>query len=893
MRHISIVKYLFLLVGVVQAQTPFIEKVSDLKQNSWVKDISFERILLPEKRYNVTDIAVSSDDSKIIISVKDAGVWLSVDKGHTFRNIFENQITQNVTALSVNWHTNRIWVATDKGIFYSDSQGEQWVYAGLFQAKNISAMVCLPEDNNYLCVGVLGDDKPSEWRGVFKTSNAGGAWKKVLFINERTGVSQLQISDDNTLYAVTWEKTQMPYFSDAVGSGSGIYKSTDNATTWQHITSAESSFATGKRIGRIFLTESSKKVLYALVDNRTFFPVSKKNVLEPRYHTVPTLSDIRHMSASDFYQMSDDRLNAFIHTQDLQNRYTPKTLKDEVYRLGGSTEKLLSLLKIIPDSIAGAQLYKSYDRGKSWQKTETSIDNLFYKSGHQLGAILSLNDSLYVGGIPLLVSADEGENWDVLRAEGFSSGISHIWKSSTGRKLFISDNKGLLCSSDGGKTWTPLSLPINKNNGVAFAQNSLYIWSDDYIYRKSEDNALSQRLNVGGKNVAPTSNGKIFITGKYGGLSYIDFQLNTVVPIKKTALSSNLMRFNQAPPVAVVPQQQDMVYWGSHHLHVLATKSTEERILPTDLTAGDKNGNQAFATLTSISVSPLELGLMYTASDDGVVYRSDFMGESPQQIYKSLSEQKGFVKASIHNVSRVFAALYNSQTPVILISDNKGKDWKRIDANLPQTGVHFISEDKRSAELLYAGTDSGLFISFDSGERWHLFSNGLLQMPVTDIAFNESGDKIWVNTSMGVFSADISYINKLKAFVQNQLFYPLSEVATVCFSDTWGNSWTRWRKEETPKVWFSLFASKDVNLKVRILKDGLVLNVFEYSLKKGFNRVEYDLSQQDEMRLAHQKKTQKIVGIKSTNGNYYLQKGTYEVEFSAEDIVKKQLLEVK
>lgn len=223
----------------------------------------------------------------------------------------------------------------------------------------------------------------------------------------------------------------------------------------------------------------------------------------------------------------------------------------------------------------------------------------------------------------------------------------------------------------------------------------------------------------------------------------------------------------------------------------------------------------AYGTLTSISESPFEFGLIYTGSDDGMVHVTRDGGANWQLIYNSFPNELWVsrVIASQHKKERVYVTLngyrFDDFNTYIFKSEDYGKTWDNIKTNIPASPVNVIKEDPENEQVLYVGTDNGAYISFDMGESWNPFSKGLPNVAIHDLVIQPEAKDLLLGThGRSIYKANIAPLQKMKAAVQDQVFYPF-EIDPVRHSNRWGNTWNRWSEAFEPSSSFTAYASQD------------------------------------------------------------------------------------
>jgi len=313
-----------------------------------------------------------------------------------------------------------------------------------------------------------------------------------------------------------------------------------------------------------------------------------------------------------------------------------------------------------------------------------------------------------------------------------------------------------------------------------------------------------------------------------------------------------------------------------------------------DLTTGGKKGNIPYGTLTSISESPFQFGFIYTGSDDGYVNVTTNGGGSWVRISDNLPQNLWVsrVIASQHEKERVYVALngYRSDDfkPYIFVSENMGKTWESLNANLPNYPINVVKEDPEDENMLYLGTDNEAYVSFDKGKNWQLFSNGIPKVAVHDLIVQANAKDLVIGThGRSIYKANITSLQQFNKIKDKNL--AIFEIPTIRYSSRWGSSWGQWYDVNLPSVTIPFYAANDGSFKVIIsTEDTTELNQFAIKAEKGFNYFEYDVSVVDKKAITALTKKEASYK-KAKNGVYYLPKGTYFVKIGEE----KQSFEVK
>jgi hypothetical protein len=300
-----------------------------------------------------------------------------------------------------------------------------------------------------------------------------------------------------------------------------------------------------------------------------------------------------------------------------------------------------------------------------------------------------------------------------------------------------------------------------------------------------------------------------------------------------------------------------------------------------DLTKGGKKGNVAYGTLTSISESTFQFGLIYTGSDDGLVNLTRNGGGNWTNISATFPKDLWVsrVIASQHKKERAFVTLngyrWDDFTPYIYMSDNYGVTWKKINNNLPIGAINVIKEDPKNENVLYVGTDNGVYVSLNKGETWQAFSEGLPNVAFHDLVIQpEANDLVLGTHGRSIYIANISILQKSK---EGEL--TISEIEPIHYSPYWGDSRSQWSEVYEPSVAIKFFNPKTESITISIqTEDGVELQSYKFNADNGVNVFDYDVTVSDKGKKALAKKDIEISEAK--NGIYYLPKGTYSININ-------------
>jgi photosystem II stability/assembly factor-like uncharacterized protein len=894
----------------------------------------------------VTDVdANPADPTEMYVAYASGGLWYSHSNGTRFEPVFDHEATMTIGDIAVDWDRRIIWVGAGEnnssrssyagtGLYRSADGGQTWEQRGLTESHHIGRIAIHPNNPNILWVAALGHlYSPNAERGVFRSTDGGQTWSRTLFVNENAGAIDLVVDPGNNdvLYAATWQRSRQPWHFNGAGEGSGIWKSIDGGQTWNRINTAASGFPFGPTVGRIGLAagrKNGKTVLYASLDNQA--PKPKKDTKEDAL----SKDQLRTITAADFDKLPDAKLEKFLRDNDFPEKYTVQSVKTTVKKGDAQPLTLVEYLedantKLFEANYIGAEVYRSDDGGQSWQKTHIDpLDNIHFTYGYYFSNIRCATDDpdkVYLLGFYIVRSDDGGKSW--IKINGDNVHVDHhaLWINPIRPGHLINGNDGgLNISWDDGASWMLCNNPpVGQFYAIAADQAEPYnvyggaqdngVWVGPSTYKTSDgwhqDGQYPYKMLLGGDGmqiaIDNRNNNTVYTGYQFGNY----FRLTRDGSIKpksiqpKHALGERPHRFNWQTPIHLSSHNQDILYLGAHKLYRSFDQGNHWDTISGDLTRGPREGNVPYGTLTSVHESPLQFGLLYTGSDDGLVHVSRDGGLHWKRISDSLPANLWVsrVVASAHERARAYVTLngyrYDHFSPYLYRTDNYGGSWIRIGTDLPSEPVNVVREDPANPDLLYVGTDHGVYVSLDRGSHFQALSKGLPDVPVHDLAIQPTAKDLLVGThGRSLFKIPIGPLQGMTPALMAKTLhiFPLEKVK---YRPDWGKK-RPWEAQKDPEQRWAFYSKAAGKTLWRVeTEDGLLLKQGESDAQAGLNYLMYPLDLTDDAAGKLAKKLEKadpqVTLTKADSGKYYLPKGKYKVILKQGTTTSTETLEIQ
>jgi photosystem II stability/assembly factor-like uncharacterized protein len=670
---------------------------------------------------SVASTGVASDPLTYYMGTVGGGVWKTEDAGTTWNNVSDGQLgTSSVGALAVSESDpNVVYVGMGEhavrgvmtshgdGVYRSTDAGRTWKHLGLDRTRAISRIRVHPQDPDLVYVAVQGAPYgPNEERGVYRSSDGGENWEKVLYIDQNTGASDLSMDMTNPriLYAAFWEHRRLPWQVQSGGPGSGFWKSTDGGDSWSRLTDG--------------------------------------------------LPDTMGKTSIDVSRANPDRVFAIVEAD------------------------------------PGGGVFRSDDGGASWSTTSENW-TLRARAWYYIEIFADPTDeeTVYVLNAPMMKSIDGGQNFTRVSVP---HGDTHdLWINPTDNAVMVNANDGgANVSFNGGDSWSTQS----NQNTAQFYRVNVDNRFPYYIYGGQQDNssvAIASRGNggigfrdwysVGGCESAYTAfdpdDPRFVYAGCYMGIiSEYDHQTDGtrdvgIYPVLPAALQGREMKFryNWNAPIVASPHDYSTIYHASNVVARTRDRGMSWEVISPDLTRNDDSrqgygggpitnegaGGEIFGTIYYMAESPHERGTIWTGSDDGLIHLTRDDGQSWADVTPDLGLPEGGINAievSPHDPATAYVTYtsykFNDFTPHILVTNDYGEHWEdRAHGVPPEAWAKVVREDPVRPGLLYLGTETGIFVSFDSGENWQSLQLDLPNTPINDLIVQGRENDLVVATS--------------------------------------------------------------------------------------------------------------------------------------------------
>jgi photosystem II stability/assembly factor-like uncharacterized protein len=692
----------------------------------------------------IADIAVVENrPGTIYLAAASGGLWKTGNNGTTWAPVFDNQPTVSLGAVAVApSNPDIVWAGTGEanarnsvswgdGVYKSTDSGQTWQNMGLKDSEHIGRIRIHPKNPDVVYVAALGHLwGPNPQRGLYKTTDGGKTWQRSLFLNEDTGCIDLAIHPDepDTLYAAAYRVRRGPFAggNPAVQTGpeAGLYKTTDGGKTWQRLTRG----LPDRPLGRCGLDVYRKdpRIVYAVIQT--------------------------------------DKTTLVRETEWGQPAKTSSQADS-----GG--------------------VFRSEDGGQSWVKVNDLCPRPFYFS------LIRVDprdpDRVYVGGLNLHVSRDGGKTFSKDGGRGMHADHHALWIDPNDSTHLIAGNDGgLYFSYDRGSNWEAIrNMPLGQFYGVAVDMRKPYwvygglqdngSWGGPSATRSAEGITASDWTHILGADgfqcqADPADADTVYAETQYGGLARLNVRTGAARDIQpKAAERTPAYRFNWSAPVLLSPHNPRTVYFGGNHLFRSVNRGDTWEVISPDLTHGGPGPSPDQGhTITTIAQSPMSAGVLWAGTDDGRVQVTrnggltwtdvgDRVPGVPVTRWITRIEASRFAEGTAYLA--IDRHRHDDRRPYVFRTLDYGASWQNVTKNLPAEGpVHVIREDPRNRDLLFVGTEFGLFASLDAGSSWQRLKAGLPTVAVHDLVIHPRDRDLVIGThGRSVYVLDVSPLEEL------------------------------------------------------------------------------------------------------------------------------------
>jgi photosystem II stability/assembly factor-like uncharacterized protein len=738
------------------------KKQQQMMQQSPYKNLQWRLTGPDNKSGRSTDVwGITGNPNIIYAAFATGGLWKTEDAGNTWASLFDKEATLSIGNMAIaNSDNNILYVGTGEanifraslpgvGMYKSVNAGKSFQHIGLENTGTIARVVVHPKNANIVYAAATGN----EWtynkdRGVYRSMDGGKTWKKIFpdsyrDESDKSGCIDLVMdpSDPNTLYASMWNRIRRRWSDPVPEDGDHIYKTTDGGNTWKIINKGLPETKMTGRIG-LAVSYSNPNVLYAFVDDH-----NKKRDPNP--------------GEKDSYQRNVQKV------------------------------------------VIGGAIYRSSDKGETWQKM-AEIHDFFKPFSGTYGWVFSQirvdpkdENEVYVMGVSMGKSTDGGKTWKQFQPSDKASepihGDNHaMWfDKENPDRIILGNDGGVSTTSDGGKIWNNFfdKLPTTQFYTVTYDMETpfnvfgsiqdegTFSGSINNTFGKPQDSSVRYwDYAPGGEGtqiqVDPDSSNIVFSSSYYGRLMKSDmgkkgrreqnkpielFSVGAIDSLRGEWLAGTLLsKFNRK-----------VIYHGLQHLYKSADGGDNWKMISPDLSHNNKSKMGVYPYLiyhqaiTAIAEGD-KPGVIYTGTDDGRIWLTMNDGGDWKEITKGLPVNKHVIKItpSAFNAAKVYVVLNDRRednaTPYIYVSENYGTTWKPIASNLPASPVNVVIENPDKAGVLYCGNDMGAYMSKDNGKTWVCINGNIpAAVSVNDMFIHPRDKKLVIGTyGRGVYVLD-------------------------------------------------------------------------------------------------------------------------------------------
>ncbi|MFT7157024.1 MAG: photosystem II stability/assembly factor-like uncharacterized protein [Parvicella sp.] len=702
----------------------------------------------------IADLAVNpNNSSEYYVAVASGGVWKTTNAGTTYDPIFDGEGSYSIGCVTIDPNnSNIVWVGTGEnnnqrsvaygdGIYKSPDGGKSWKNMGLKKSEHIGMIKVHPKKSNVVYAAAYGPlwSEGGE-RGLYKSKDGGETWKLILEIDKHTGINEIHFDpeDASVIYATAHQRRRHVFTYVSGGPGSGVHKSEDGGKTWKTINKGLPA-----KMGRIGMAVSpvDRNVLYAIAEG-------------------------------------EDKSGGFFKSTDRGASWN----KMNSYKTSGNYYQELICDPVDVNKVFAMDtwLHHTEDGGKTFVKTG--------------------EDNKHVDNHCIWIDPNNTKHWivgcDGGLYETYDHASSWMYKPNLPVTQFYKvavDNATPFYNIYGG------TQDNNSLGGPSQTRNVHGIMNQDWVITNGGDGFESA--------IDPIDDNIVYAQSQYGWLVRYDKRTGEKVGIKPQPKAGEAIRWNWDAPLIISPHNHKRLYFAANVLFRSDDQGTTWTQISEDLSQGiDRNqlkvmgrlqsadaimknkSTTMYGNIVALDESPLQEGLLYAGTDDGLIHVTEDNGATWRKISSfpaiPANTYVNAIVTSKHDVKKVYAVFNNHKNgdfkPYILVSMDKGATWKAVQGNLPERGsVYDIAEDNINGNLLFAGTEFGLFTSIDAGKNWIQMKSGLPTVAIRDIEIQErESDLVLASFGRGFYVLDD--FSPLRQLAEDQLkpkavIYPIAD----------------------------------------------------------------------------------------------------------------------
>ncbi|MCY1722137.1 hypothetical protein OU798_17420 [Prolixibacteraceae bacterium Z1-6] len=730
------------------------EEYEKQKEASLFKDIPWQFVGPTNISGRMTDVEVVAPKGKnytIYVAGASGGIWKTENEGVTWNPVFEHGMSTAFGDLALDpQNKNTIWAGTGEanifrssnagaGIYVSKDAGKSWEHKGLVNTNTIARILVHPKISDVVFVAAGGNEWTNDpERGVYKTTDGGTTWEKILYVDEMTGAYDLVMNPENPdeIYATTWQRIRKQWNDPRTEPNyaeTSIYKTTDGGENWEKINNGLPESRFRGRIG-IDLCKSHPNTIYAFVDN---------------------------------YEKLDEE-HELNETEDAYGRPSSGRIK-------------------------GATVYRSDDAGENWRQVSEQNKYMECMSGTygwvfgQIRVDPVNPDKIYTLGLFLNVSDDSGKSFKTL--DGMHMDHHGLWIDPENTNYLVNVNDGGVAISYDGENFRTFynNLPLVQfyNVGMDMAEPfHVYGSIQDHFSFRGVVDLSGGRDNIravefgsapGGEGsnhvIHPDDPNIVYSAGFYGTISRTEMDKNKTENIMPPVPEGvDKLRGQWLAPFILSPHNPGIIYHGTQFVHRSMNEGKSWEKISPDLTYNDpeKKGDIPYQTIFTLAESPLKFGILYAGTDDGRVWMTQNSGQEWQKINTGLPYGKwvSHMDASRFAAGRVYMTQNGKRdddfAAYIWKSEDYGQTWKSIKNNIPYGPVNVLREDPNDENILYVGTDYSVFLSINGGQSWEPLVGNLPTTYVHDINIHPRDDIAVIAThGRGMWALDVKILREV------------------------------------------------------------------------------------------------------------------------------------